>query len=97
MHLHLSLTNVVLSVRVYVRVLLGADNATRFCQPDATWNNHTDYDRCVHILPQHIAAQGVSAFDFKPAIEVSTYIYVGGFALSFVSLVLALLVFINFK
>lgn len=80
-----------------VSVCVCTDNATRFCQPDAAWNNHTNYDRCEHILPQHIAVQGPSAFDFNPAIEVSTYIYVGGFALSLVSLVLAVLVFINFK
>lgn len=69
------------------------DNATRSCSANGTWNNYTNYDQCQHIMPLHDA----NAHDFKPAIEVSTYIYVSGYALSLAALVLALLVFINFK
>lgn len=70
---------------------LGIENATRFCHDNGTWDNYTDYDKCLHITATE------SFHEFTPNIELPTYIYVFGYIFSLISLSLALVVFVYFK
>lgn len=69
----------------------GIENATRFCHDNGTWDNYTDYDKCLHITATE------SFHEFTPNIELPTYIYVFGYIFSLISLSLALVVFVYFK
>ncbi|XP_037815371.1 diuretic hormone receptor isoform X1 [Lucilia sericata] len=66
-------------------------NATRFCFPNGTWNNYSNYDKCHH------AVEMPAVPDFAPGIELPAYIYCCGYFISFAALVLALIVFLCFK
>ncbi|XP_050326737.1 diuretic hormone receptor isoform X1 [Bactrocera neohumeralis] len=69
-----------------------AENVTRKCLADGTWDNYTEYMRCqpATILPPQLA-------DLSPTIELSSYIYFIGYFISLTSLILALIVFYFFK
>ncbi|XP_064542956.1 diuretic hormone receptor [Drosophila montana] len=67
-------------------------NATRFCHSNGTWAQYTDYDACAH-LP----AETQTVSEFETIVELPTIIYYIGYALSLVSLTLALIVFAYYK
>ncbi|KAL7736821.1 hypothetical protein ACLKA6_015662 [Drosophila palustris] len=67
-------------------------NATRFCNYNGSWEQYTNYDACAH-LPAPVS--GVS--EFETIVELPTIIYYIGYALSLVSLTLALIVFAYYK
>ncbi|XP_033248172.1 diuretic hormone receptor isoform X1 [Drosophila miranda] len=66
-------------------------NATRFCHANGTWEKYTNYDACAHLPASH------SVTEFEVIVELPTIIYYIGYALSLVSLSLALIVFAYFK
>ncbi|XP_055607233.1 diuretic hormone receptor-like isoform X2 [Uranotaenia lowii] len=66
-------------------------NATRYCNPDGTWENYTNYNDCLHLsAPSHIP-------EFEMLIELPTIVYYIGYSISLVTLLLAVTVLINFK
>ncbi|XP_058981787.1 diuretic hormone receptor isoform X2 [Musca domestica] len=66
-------------------------NATRYCFPNGTWDNYSNYDKCHH------AVELPAIPDFSPGVELPTYIYCCGYFLSLSALVLALIVFLCLK
>ncbi|KAH8232925.1 hypothetical protein KR026_001824 [Drosophila bipectinata] len=66
-------------------------NATRFCHANGTWEKYTNYDACAH-LPEPATVD-----EFEVIVELPTIIYYIGYAISLVSLTLALIVFAYFK
>lgn len=69
------------------------ENATRYCHSNGTWANYTNYDQCHHIADYN----GGTVHEFKPSIELSTYIYGAGYVMSLTSLLMAIVVFLYFK
>ncbi|XP_017868914.1 PREDICTED: diuretic hormone receptor isoform X2 [Drosophila arizonae] len=67
-------------------------NATRFCHLNGSWAQYTNYDACAH-LP----AETETVPEFETIVELPTIIYYIGYALSLVSLTLALIVFAYYK
>lgn len=69
-------------------------NATRLCLAGGVWNNYTSYSECQErtVLPDVLP--DVPAQD---EIEITTIIYSIGYALSLITLSLALFIFIYFK
>lgn len=68
------------------------ENATRFCHLNGSWAQYTNYDACAH-LP----AETETVPEFETIVELPTIIYYIGYALSLVSLTLALIVFAYYK
>ncbi|XP_051860373.1 diuretic hormone receptor [Drosophila albomicans] len=66
-------------------------NATRFCHYNGSWAQYTNYDACAHLpAPETVP-------EFETIVELPTIIYYIGYALSLVSLTLALIVFAYYK
>ncbi|KAH8410947.1 hypothetical protein KR222_000820, partial [Zaprionus bogoriensis] len=66
-------------------------NATRFCHYNGSWEQYTNYDACAHLpAPETVP-------EFETIVELPTIIYYIGYALSLVSLTLALIVFAYYK
>ncbi|GJQ64863.1 GPRDIH1 [Trypoxylus dichotomus] len=61
------------------------DNATRFCLPNGTWDQYTDYTNCTELL-----LEGTE-------VELTTTIYFVGYAISLVGLIVAVYIFWRFK
>lgn len=67
------------------------ENATRFCHYNGSWEQYTNYDACAHLpAPETVP-------EFETIVELPTIIYYIGYALSLVSLTLALIVFAYYK
>ncbi|EDW02682.1 diuretic hormone receptor [Drosophila grimshawi] len=66
-------------------------NATRFCHLNGTWAQYTNYDACAHLPAPEMVPE------FETIVELPTIIYYIGYALSLVSLTLALIVFAYYK
>ncbi|KAH8390923.1 hypothetical protein KR215_002034 [Drosophila sulfurigaster] len=63
------------------------ENATRFCHANGTWNHYSNYSRCsVPAVPE-----------FSASVDLPSNIYVGGYFISFATLVVALIIFLSFK
>lgn len=68
-----------------------AENATRFCHYNGSWEQYTNYDACAHLpAPETVP-------EFETIVELPTIIYYIGYAVSLVSLTLALIVFAYYK
>lgn len=67
------------------------ENATRFCHYNGSWEQYTNYDACAHLpAPETVP-------EFETIVELPTIIYYIGYAVSLVSLTLALIVFAYYK
>lgn len=83
----------------YIPIMLGllpltflcVENATRFCHYNGSWEQYTNYDACAHLpAPETVP-------EFETIVELPTIIYYIGYAVSLVSLTLALIVFAYYK
>ncbi|XP_034941894.1 diuretic hormone receptor isoform X2 [Chelonus insularis] len=63
------------------------ENASRWCWPNGTWDNYTDYSHC-HELRLPVVEAGV---------EITTTLYFIGYSLSLSTLVVAVAIFLYFK
>ncbi|XP_017836189.1 diuretic hormone receptor isoform X1 [Drosophila busckii] len=66
-------------------------NATRYCYANGSWAPYTNYDACAHLQSPETVPE------FITIVELPTIIYYIGYALSLVSLTLALIVFAYYK
>lgn len=66
---------------------LTADNATKFCHANGTWDK-TYYDNCLIVPPQPVPTHDV---------EHNTFIYCIGYLLSIIVLSIAVIIFVTFK
>lgn len=66
-----------------------AENATRYCHPNGTWEIHANFDQCI---PQMDPPVHDYTLD-----DVTFYVYCIGYILSLISLSFALIVFVHFK
>ncbi|XP_024084858.1 diuretic hormone receptor-like isoform X2 [Cimex lectularius] len=66
-----------------------SQNATRWCHPNGTWANYSNYTKCSDL--------GKPAIEFEDGVEVTTMIYSIGYGLSLVALCLAVYIFIYYK
>lgn len=67
------------------------DNASRFCHLNATWDDYTNYDLCLHV-PDSSAVS-----NFEAVVELPAIVYYTGYSISLISLTLAVAVFVHFK
>ncbi len=77
--------------------LLFSDNASRYCSSNGEWVERTDYEKCQHISSTN---KTCDEFDFENSIctaYVTSFIYYVGYTISLIALILAVIVFINFK
>lgn len=69
-----------------------ADNSTKFCHPNGTWENYSNYSSCKPLDPKF------GARDHGASISEETFtIYFTGYTVSIVALTLAIWIFIHFK
>ncbi|KAK9745133.1 Hormone receptor domain [Popillia japonica] len=61
------------------------NNASRFCFPNGTWDQYTDYTNCTELM-----LEGID-------VELTTTIYFVGYAISLVGLIIAVYIFWRFK
>ncbi|KAF5284731.1 hypothetical protein FQR65_LT13433 [Abscondita terminalis] len=61
-------------------------NASRWCFPNGTWDQYSDYSRCKELY-----------FETIPVIEITTTIYFIGYSVSLIALMVAVFIFWKFK
>ncbi|KAK5644232.1 hypothetical protein RI129_008077 [Pyrocoelia pectoralis] len=62
-------------------------NASRWCFPNGTWDQYTDYSRCKELYLDNHA----------PGVEIATTIYFVGYSISLIALTIAVFIFWKFK
>jgi corticotropin releasing hormone receptor 1 len=67
---------------------LFAENASRFCHSNGTWDNYTNYKACIDVPLEGQAETGV---------ETATTLYFIGYSMSLVALSFAIWIFLYFK
>ncbi|CAO1304274.1 unnamed protein product [Diamesa tonsa] len=71
-------------------------NATKYCNINGVWDSLTNYDDCLHIATPNRSCTDVD-FDIRCSTYLASIVYYVGYSISLIALVLAVIVFINFK
>ncbi|XP_022911145.1 diuretic hormone receptor-like [Onthophagus taurus] len=61
------------------------NNATRFCNSDNTWDKYADFKNCTELMEE------------EHEVELTTTIYLCGYSISLVALIIAVYIFIRYK
>ncbi len=85
-------------------VSLSPDNASRACNPDARWHNRSDYSQCKPLRDQVLLDigpdgddLGLGGGDGGGGSDYTFAIYLTGYSLSLVALLIACSAFLYFK
>ncbi|KAH0561888.1 diuretic hormone receptor-like isoform X1 [Cotesia glomerata] len=65
-----------------------SQNASRWCWPNGTWDNRTDYSHCHELRSRQVA---------ESSVEITTTLYFVGYSLSLSTLVVAVAIFLYYK
>ncbi|CAO1350277.1 unnamed protein product [Diamesa serratosioi] len=71
-------------------------NATKYCNINGVWDSLSNYDDCLHIATPNRSCNDVD-FDIRCSTYLASIVYYVGYSISLIALVLAVIVFINFK
>lgn len=71
------------------------DNASRYCKLDGAWDL-SNYANCHHIASHNKTCSELD-FDLRCSAYATSIIYYVGYTVSLVALILAVIVFVNFK
>lgn len=74
----------------FLLLLIKTENATRFCDINGIWDNYTNYESCDIV-------NGTERTLIEPHVETTTFIYIAGYSLSLIALILAVIVFVRLK
>ena len=74
-----------------------AGNASRFCHADGSWAKKADYDNCTALVEAEVKAGGAGAAAAAANSDYTEIIYVCGYTLSLVALLIACGMFLYFK
>ncbi|XP_033220435.1 diuretic hormone receptor-like isoform X4 [Belonocnema kinseyi] len=61
-------------------------NASRWCMQNGTWDSYSNYSQCLNVLPK-----------MEAGVEITTMIYIIGYSLSLISLIVAVSIFLYYK
>lgn len=67
------------------------ENATRFCHINGQWDNYTNYDLCHHVV------ESSPRNEFDTLVEVPIFIYITGYIISLIALIISVVIFTKFK
>lgn len=73
--------------KIYNTLFILTENASRWCWPNGTWDNRTDYSHC-HELKLPVV---------ESSVEITTTLYFVGYVLSLSTLIVAVAIFLYYK
>ena len=70
-----------------ISILNFSENASRWCWENGTWDNHSNYSQCRDVRLPAVESE----------VEITTMIYIVGYSLSLISLIVAVSIFLYYK